>query len=178
MGPLNVASWLERLRAGELPPLTDSVQVSLDPKVAQRADELADRINVIIGEANATADVERSITEAKPDVDALIADLVAEHEALLAEHEASLVTLTFRARGEGDAQALAVKKRSSSDEVLVALTAQYSLDPKLTEDDVHALIPVIGWAQFDKVTDCWANLGQPPAPKSLTPSRSPATGKR
>lgn len=174
VGPLDVSSWLDDLRAGKLPPLTGEVQVCLHPEVAGRADEIADRINELLT-APPVRD-ELSITEAPADPSGKIEALEAEHDALLEQYQGSLVTLKFRAQHAGDAAALPTS--GTVEDRVIAMTALFSVDPVLSVDDVKALTAVIGMGQFGRVTDCWANLGAPSGPKSLTRSPSPATGKR
>jgi hypothetical protein len=171
VGPLAVAPWLEKLRAGKLAPLTNTVQVSLHPAVVKRSDEIHAQIEAW---QNRPRRDEVSITEAPPDVQVLEDEL----NALIDEHSDDLVTLTFRGRWPGDEDAIRALNLPTTEERIYAITAQRSVDPVLTVDDVKELLKVIGGGQFVRVTDCWSESDAPTAPKSLTRSPSPATGKR
>lgn len=171
VGPLNVASWLDDLRAGKLPPLTNSVQVSLHPAVIKRSDEIQEQIEAWQRRPKRE---ELSITEAPPD----LAVLEDELNALVDEHPDSLVTLTFRGRWPGDESAIQAMNLTTTEDRIYAITALRSTDPVLTVDDVKALLKVIGGGQFVRITDCWSESDAPTAPKLLTRSPSPAIGKR
>jgi hypothetical protein len=186
-GPVDVARLLADIRAGKVAPRTASVSVCVDPSAALEADDILDRIDALQSRIDTAGKGERGVADPGPaDLAAELADLEAEHDDAMAKYAAAVVTFTFRSQNETDRQELAERVAAyeaahpGADAQAVVGTAQYSVDPVLSVDDVHDLIPVIGWAQFSEMVSCWQVLvfGRPSAPKSRRPSRGLGTVTR
>lgn len=179
VGPLDIKQWLADRKAGNKPPRTDSIEVFLEPELSAEYDTLVDTYNRLVAEDEKPG-IEGSITDGRSDHTAELDALEARMDAIKAEAEASKVTLTFRSYEVGDQEAIAAEQvaRGIRDDqyehISVLRTAHYSLEPKLSVEEVTELAKAIGFVQFDAVCAVWLKLvfGKAMAPKLLRPLRS------
>lgn len=182
VGPLDIKQWLADRKAGNKPPRTDSIEVFLEPELSAEYDKLVDTYNRLVAEDEKPG-IEGSITDGRSDHTAELDALEARMDAIKAEAEASKVTLTFRSYEVGDQEAIAAEQvaRGIRDDqyehISVLRTAHYSLEPKLSVEEVTELAKAIGFVQFDAVCAVWLKLvfGKAMAPKLLRPLRSRGT---
>lgn len=186
VGPVDVMALLADIKAGKASPRTNTVEICVNPNLANEADEILDQIEAIQARVDAGSSMERSLSEAAPEYAEELAELEARHSALFAQYKLSLVKFTFRGQEIGDRlailNAMAADNADINDPEQMAPygTAQYMIAPTtMTPAEVRNLAVVIGWHQFSKLCECWQVLvfGEPSAPLSQRPSRGPEIAK-
>lgn len=188
VGPLDVTQWLADVKAGKKVPRTASETVFLAPELADEYDALVDKYNALVEADAAAAKAEQSLADGPDEHAAELDALEAQMDELWAESEAQKATFTFRSYQSGDLTAIQEQMKAagvSDQESLVRFSfARYctgmemgGTSTTLTPDDVAAIIPVIGYVQFEKLCQTYQLLvfGAPSAPKSRRPLRSRGT---
>jgi hypothetical protein len=171
VGPVDVSAFLAEIRAGKVKERVRAAQIYLDPDAAEEANAVLNELDALEREP-ATAEV--SVTEADPMVERRL-ELEARYDELAARFRDSLAEFTFRAERIGDADAVEAQMEADGADPknaewrMAYRVAHHSVDPKLSAQDVAALMPVIGTQQTLKlVAACEATL-RAPAPLSRRP---------
>lgn len=188
VGPLDVTQWLADVKAGKKVPRTASETVFVAPELADEYDALVDEYNALVEADEKAAKSEQSLADSPADHAAELDALEARMDELQASAEASKARFTFRSYQAGDQTWIdaQLKEAGLSDaESLVRFSfARYCTGMEmngttttLTPDDVEAIIPVIGFVQYEKLCQTYQLLvfGAPSAPKSRRPLRSRGT---
>jgi hypothetical protein len=185
VGPIDVNQWLADRAAKKAPPRSDSIEVFLAPELAVEYDALVDQYDALVEDSERPPAVDELMVQAPADHSAELDELEQRMDAILAEAESTKVTLTFRSYEVGDNEAIAAEQKArgiqdnQSDHIAVLRTAQFSLEPKLSVDEVTELVKAIGYSQFNAVCAVWLKLayGQATAPKLRKPLRTRGTTK-
>lgn len=195
VGPVDVAQMLADILAGKTKPQTKDAPIYLNPALADEYDELAEQFNRLAVQAKDAADstADRMATDpADPHKDQLDA-IDAQIAELGARFEASKVIVRFRSYREGDQAAISAALTElgerSDENAAIAGVAQYNIgvfdldgnqvQEKLSLADVRALIPIIGFRQWNDLATAYRELvyAAVDAPKSLRPLPSRGTVK-
>lgn len=165
--PFDIHAWLTGLdeSGGEPQYVTARVTVCLKPYLATQLNNLVDQIDAADG-------AERTMGDTTP------AKLRREYEALLAEFEASKVSMTVRQTVPGDVESVrddmnAAGVQRTPQNVNCWLMSRLLVEPKLTPREVELLGTRIGAAQFQQMVDALNQLAvavpEVNVPKSLRP---------
>ncbi len=165
--PFDIHAWLTGFEEGAETPkyVTASVAVCLKPYLVTRLNGLVDAID-------AAESAERTMGDSSP------AKLRREYDALLAEFEASKVTMTIRQTLPGDVDAVkadmdAAGVLRSGQNINCWLMSHLLVDPQLSPREVEILGDRIGAAQFKTIVDTIDRLAsavpEVSVPKSLRP---------
>jgi hypothetical protein len=189
VGPIDVQKWLADIKAGKVAPRTAEAEVYLDVDIARQYDELVDRYNRLATASKEAVEAGGADRLASDPAEPYAAELDAlEVQIADLQTQVGAVTVKFVFRGYRDGDQAAIRAKleefggagDRNEKASIVGIAHYSVDPVLTPDDVVAMLPVIGFAQFDYLATTYQRLvyGAPTGPKSLKPSRIRETAKR
>lgn len=136
------------------PAVTDSVRVTNRLDLVLRIEELDAQIKA----DSETVQVERSAADPGP------GDPDEDYKILVAQYLDSFKTFTFRQRYTGDWEKIRAAMRFDKanlqdvNEANLYATAEFSVEPRMTVEQVRALATTIGGPQFDRIVDCWSRL--------------------